>query len=127
MPDTHGLALEMAEVRSDIKAVRLLLDDMRAGLVGVGDLREDLAKYQIHHEQFRQETKKVWERIDAHRDEIKALNATIENWKGRLQMAATVTTLLSAVGGSIVGWSWMRVQEIPLLEQRIQVLEKATK
>jgi chromosome segregation ATPase len=127
MDNSQNIEVKLAQLESKIESIADSLDEVKRGLIGLGDLREDLAKFAIHHEQFRNEAKTMWVRIDEQRDEIKRLNSTIDNWKGRLQMVGGVLTVLGALGGGVLTWTWSQVQTVPVLIERINNLEQTRK
>jgi hypothetical protein len=126
---THEIALELAalkaEVRGDIKNLATSVDEIKTGLNGVMALREDLAKFAIHHEQFRSETKTMWVRIDDQRGDIESLRDTVNHWKGALKMVGTIASILGVIAGAMVTWTWTQVQSVPVLVEKVRQLESS--
>jgi chromosome segregation ATPase len=124
MENTQNIEVKLAQLESKIESIGTTLDEVKRGLIGLGDLREELAKFSIHHEQFRNESKTMWVRIDEQRDEIKRLSSTIDNWKGRLHVIGGVLTVLGALGGGVLTWTWSQVQAVPVIVERIKQIEE---
>jgi hypothetical protein len=131
VPDNHEFAVELAsfkaEVRADIKNLATSVEEIKSGMNGVMMLREDLAKFAIHHEQFRSETKTMWARIDEQRDEIAKVRDQMNNWKGALKMIGAISTIAIAFGGSVLAWTWMQVSAVPVMQEKISNLESRGK
>jgi chromosome segregation ATPase len=123
MDNSQEIAVKLAQMESKIESIADSLDEVKRGLIGLGDLREELAKFAIHHEQFRNESKTMWARIDQQRDDLKVLNSTIDNWKGRLQNMGIVCSFLACLGGGVLAWTAIQVVSIPVMQEKINQLE----
>ena len=125
--DLHNMAVKMAAMEQQMTALHTSMNDIKIGLSGLIQLREDLVKFSAHHEQFRAETKTMWNKIDSTRQDLETLKATINNWQGRLQMGAAILSIVGAVGGGIVTWTWVQVQSVPILVERLNSVESRGK
>lgn len=126
--NAHELALELAsfkaEVKAEIRNLATSVEEIKTGLNGVMALREDLAKFAIHHEQFRSETKTMWTRIDEQRDDLTKLRDQMNHWKGAIKMAGAIVSVLGVLAGAIITWTWAQVQAVPVLSEKVQQLER---
>lgn len=124
---SQDVALEVAslkaEVRSDIRNLAHALDDLKLQIEVITGLREELAKFGIHHNQFRDETKTIWMRIDSNREAIEHMQKTINQWIGGIRMLIAVTGVLGAIGGSILTWTWWQVTAMPVMAEKVRNLE----
>ena len=124
---SQDVALEVAslkaEVRSDIRNLAHALDDLKLQIEVITGLREELAKFGIHHNQFREETKTIWLRIDNNRDAIDRMQKTINQWIGGIRMLIAITGVLGAIGGSILTWTWWQVTAMPVMAEKVRNLE----
>lgn len=129
--DIHDVSLELAtlkaELRSDIRSLSSSVEEMKDSLVRIGELRTDIARFAVHHDQFRVETQTMWKRIDDLRIDVESLKSQTDNWKGRLQMIGAVLTVLSAIAGGMVTWTWVTVQSVPVIAERLNSLEQRAK
>jgi hypothetical protein len=129
MPEqsNHEFAVELAsfkaEVRADIKNLATSVEEIKSGMNGVMLLREDLAKFSIHHEQFRSEARTMWTRIDEQRDEIRDVAAQMNHWKGAIRMAGAIATVVATIAGAVLTWTWMQVSAVPVLSEKVKQLE----
>lgn len=130
MPTTdemHQLTADMAVMKEQMRAMNENMAEIKNGFVQLSDLREDLAKFAVHHEAFRNETKTMWSKIDAARGDIDSIKSDRDRVRGALGMAAIIWTLVTAVGGTLLGWTWIQVQSVPVLIERVNQLEQRGK
>jgi methyl-accepting chemotaxis protein len=123
MPNTSETAAELAALRaefhSDMRHLREAIQEVKEGLMTVMAIRDDIAVFKHQLSAFNSEKDVLWSKVDQNAKDIKEVNDTLSNWKGRMHMAGAITALLGAIGSTAIIWTLGQVQQIPILVERL--------
>lgn len=125
--EIRALSVKMAAMEGRMGSIETGIADIKLGLGGLMELREDLKVFSVHHDQFKKEAQTMWTKLDGLRSEVDTLKEQRSQARGAIWMAGLVWVLLTAVGGSVLGWTWTQVQAVPVLAEKVSNLEQKAK